>query len=319
MNATVTAQLKHTAQRVLPRPFVFHLRQLGAKVALARSGAGRAFAQAPSEPTWLPAEALAVLHREMPPLGGTAAHALQRLHAHYTRAALDERAEARVRQLRRAIGSEAREVRRSLELGCGEGVVSHVLWKEGVRAAGIDVRGEVFDSRALAAGVDLREMDAASLAFRDGAFDLVYSFDAFEHFPHPERVLAEALRVTRPGGLIYLDFGPLYDSPWGLHADAVLGIPYVQHLFPRSVTEHFCREEGLPPIHFEQCNGWSLGQYRRLFEAHAGELDTLCWFEKLDVSGLGLIERHPSCFRGKAAALEDLLVGYVEVLVRKRG
>jgi SAM-dependent methyltransferase len=319
MNETVTGQLKQTAQRVLPRPLFFKLRDLRARMALARSGAPRAFRDAPAEPRWLGGDALRRLHAEMPPGGQADADAMGRLHAHYTAEALERRGDARARQLHRALGSVGQSAGSSLELGCAEGMVSRALSRAGWRATGIDLRDDVFDDRASRDGADLRAMDAAALAFDDATFDLVFSFDSFEHFPDPAAVLDEVLRVTRPGGLIYLDFGPLYDSAWGLHADAVLGIPYVQHLCERDTIEAFCREEGLPVIHFDQCNGWPLARYRQLFDAHADALETVFRFEKLDVSGLALIERYPSCFRSKVDDMESLLVGYVEVLLRKRG
>jgi SAM-dependent methyltransferase len=318
MTQTVPMRLKQTARGLLPRPVLFRLRDLGTRLALARSGAAEAFEGAVAGPSWLGMADLHRLHREMPPAGANGADALARLHASYTDEALAHRGEVRARQLQRALGAAARHVKRSLELGCGEGMVSRELAQRGVRASGIDIRGDVFDARAVRAGADLQAMDAGSLAFDDGTFDLVFSFDAFEHFPNPATVLDEATRVLRPGGLLYLDFGPLYDSAWGLHADAVLGIPHVQHLFPRDAIERFCREERLPVIHFDQCNGWPLGRYRRLFASRVRSLDTLFLLEKLDVSGLHLIERYPSCFRAKVADLEGLLVGYVEALFRKR-
>ena len=47
--------------------------------------------------------------------------------------------------------------------------------------------------------------DAADLSFADGCFDSVGSFTMLHHVPTPtqqDKILAEALRVLRPGGVL---------------------------------------------------------------------------------------------------------------------
>ena len=57
--------------------------------------------------------------------------------------------------------------------------------------------------RELAAGapnVRFEQADARALPFADGAFDIVVFDSTLSHVPEPERALAEAARVVRPGG-----------------------------------------------------------------------------------------------------------------------
>jgi len=54
------------------------------------------------------------------------------------------------------------------------------------------------------ANVSYREGDAEALPFPDGAFDIATCGSAFHHFPHPEQVLREMVRVVRPGGCVAL-------------------------------------------------------------------------------------------------------------------
>lgn len=61
------------------------------------------------------------------------------------------------------------------------------------------------------------ETDAQCLLFRDAMFDLVFSFNAFEHIPNPEQAWREVLRVSRAGAFLFLQFDPLWTSPTGGH------------------------------------------------------------------------------------------------------
>ncbi len=58
--------------------------------------------------------------------------------------------------------------------------------------------------------------DGFWLPVRDGAADLVFSSNVLEHVPEPLKLIEEMIRVTRPGGLIYLAYTNWY-SPWGGH------------------------------------------------------------------------------------------------------
>ena len=50
--------------------------------------------------------------------------------------------------------------------------------------------------------------DCYRLPFSDGCYDLVASTGLLEHFEDPSMILAEMLRVLRPGGVFYSDIVP---------------------------------------------------------------------------------------------------------------
>ena len=54
------------------------------------------------------------------------------------------------------------------------------------------------------AGVEFRKGDAYALDFPDGSFDLVSVSNSLHHFADPGAVLAEMLRVARPGGRVLI-------------------------------------------------------------------------------------------------------------------
>ena len=55
----------------------------------------------------------------------------------------------------------------------------------------------------LADRVQLEKIDAKALPFADGQFDVVMSNSIIHHIPEPMHSLREAVRVTKPGGLLF--------------------------------------------------------------------------------------------------------------------
>ena len=58
--------------------------------------------------------------------------------------------------------------------------------------------------------------DGYWLPVRDGGADVAFSSNVLEHVPDPMGLIEEMIRVTRPGGLVYVSFCNWY-SPWGGH------------------------------------------------------------------------------------------------------
>lgn len=61
--------------------------------------------------------------------------------------------------------------------------------------------------------------DGYLLPLADGTADVCFSSNVLEHVADPQTFLSEMVRVTRPGGLIYMSFTNWY-SPWGGHETA---------------------------------------------------------------------------------------------------
>jgi SAM-dependent methyltransferase len=58
--------------------------------------------------------------------------------------------------------------------------------------------------------------DGYWLPLRDGAAEVCLSSNVLEHVPDPGGLIEEMIRVTRPGGIVYVSFTNWY-SPWGGH------------------------------------------------------------------------------------------------------
>jgi len=262
-------------------------------------------AAAPSSPRHLGAEELAALQERF--------HF--RSEYHYDARSIETRGEERAAQVLRY--PEARRSRTFLELACWDGMVSCALQRKGKRAVAVDRVVEGLDRRATCAGACFFQMDAAKLAFPSESFDFVFSYNAFEHFPSPGAALEEAIRVLRPGGCLYLCFGPLYCSAYGCHAFRSITVPYCHFLFTRDTIDEFTRRRGLAPVDLDYVNGWSTSRFRALWRQHSGELKTLRYREFTDLTHMGLIRAYPSCFRGEVDRFEELLVTGMEVLFQK--
>jgi SAM-dependent methyltransferase len=91
-----------------------------------------------------------------------------------------------------------------LDLGCGAGLSRDLFSSLNEQCSWHGA--EVADSPELqAAGAHssaITFFDGVNLPWDDGSFDLVYTNQVLEHVRRPEALLAEVLRVLRPGGML---------------------------------------------------------------------------------------------------------------------
>lgn len=105
-----------------------------------------------------------------------------------------------------------------LELGCGWGR-NFAHYPPGVSVAAFDLDAERAraarrEARRLGAPVRVAVADAEHLAWPDQAFEAVTGTLVFCSIPRPMQALAEARRVLRPGGKLYLVEHVHSDRPW---------------------------------------------------------------------------------------------------------
>ena len=110
-----------------------------------------------------------------------------------------------------------------LDVGCGTGEFSSRVAAlfPAARVTGVDLieaHLELARQRYRAFGDRLRfqQADAFELPFEKGTFDLVACRHMLQAVPNPERVLAEMVRVTRPGGVLHLipeDYEMIFAAP----------------------------------------------------------------------------------------------------------
>lgn len=94
---------------------------------------------------------------------------------------------------------------RLLEIGCGIGTDLARFARGGAEVTGLDLSQTAIDLAAanfahLGLAGDLRVADGEALPFPDASFDVVYGHGVLQYAASPERIIAEAHRVLRPGG-----------------------------------------------------------------------------------------------------------------------
>lgn len=95
-----------------------------------------------------------------------------------------------------------------LDVATGPGFVALAFAGRVRTVTGVDItpamlkRAEEERLRRQLVNVSFQAGDVESLDFEGGRFDVVTCGSAFHHFPQPERVLREMIRVLRPGGML---------------------------------------------------------------------------------------------------------------------
>jgi ubiquinone/menaquinone biosynthesis C-methylase UbiE len=204
------------------------------------------------------------------------------------------------------------------EVGCGDGLTGYLL----------NCYGDVVTINDIE---DWREERAKSLPFIQGniceglpiesnIFDLVLSYNGFEHISDPTSALTEFVRICKPGGHIYINFSPLYSSPLGLHAWS-FNMPYPQFLFSSAFIQKQIERLGVSDLGrtstcLQPTNKWRLNQFRELWKT---EKCTVVFLdEDTDKRFLNVIENFPLAFRGCGLTLEDVVTNTITVLLQKK-
>ena len=125
--------------------------------------------------------------------------------------------------------------------GCGGRTAYYLLHGNTKSVVGLDISS----LRASVARQSVRYLCDASriffavgvgegLPFQNESFDLILSYDVFEHVQNLPAVLRECHRVLKPGGRLCALFPPYY-GPRAHHLDFITTLPFLHHIFSPAV------------------------------------------------------------------------------------
>jgi len=150
------------------------------------------------------------------------------------------------------------------DLGAGEGTFSQLLARRAKKVIAVDNSEKMVEYGSELArkhgvqNLEYRKGDLEDVPLRDASVDLAFFSQSLHHAQHPERAVAEAWRILKPGGrIVVLDLvRHNYEEARELYADLWLGFTEVEALrflrqagFKNIETSVVHREEEAP--HFE--------------------------------------------------------------------
>lgn len=135
------------------------------------------------------------------------------------------------------------------DLGAGEGTFSQLLARRSRKVIAVDNSEKMVEyGRELAhkhgiKNLEYRKGDLEDVPIKDGMVDLAFFSQALHHAQHPERAVAEAWRILKPGGrIVVLDLlRHNYEEARELYADLWLGFTEVE-------VTRFLRQAGFKNI-----------------------------------------------------------------------
>ena len=128
-----------------------------------------------------------------------------------------------------------------LDVGCGAGLLSEAMAREGARVTALDLAPELIDVAKLhllesGLQVDYRLVSVEELASQSpGSFDAITCMEMLEHVPDPGSVLRACATLLRPGGKLFVS--TLNRTPLAF-AVAILGAEYIAGLLPKGTHDY---------------------------------------------------------------------------------
>lgn len=131
--------------------------------------------------------------------------------------------------------------KRILDVGCGGGILSESMARQGAQVLGLDMGKEplqVARLHALESGVEVtyRQSTVEALAEElPGHFDVVTCMEMLEHVPDPASVVRACARLSKPGGQLFFSTINRNAKSWLL---MILGAEQLLRLVPKGTHDH---------------------------------------------------------------------------------
>ena len=130
---------------------------------------------------------------------------------------------------------------RVLDVGCGGGILSESLAKEGAKVTGIDQGANVIKVAKLHMKESDLDIDYKQLNIEDyfklnkEKFDVITCLEMLEHVPDPSSIIERCAALLKPGGTIF--FSTINRNPKSF-LFAIIGAEYILNLLPKGTHEY---------------------------------------------------------------------------------
>jgi 2-polyprenyl-6-hydroxyphenyl methylase/3-demethylubiquinone-9 3-methyltransferase len=130
---------------------------------------------------------------------------------------------------------------RVLDVGCGGGLLSEAIARQGANVVGIDLAGaslEAARTHAIHEGLEIQYLQVGAAAHAEqslGAYDIVTCMELLEHVPEPEALVTACARAVKPGGAVF--FSTLNRTAKSFVL-AIVAAEHVLDLVPRGTHEY---------------------------------------------------------------------------------
>ncbi len=170
-----------------------------------------------------------------------------------------------------------------LEIGSGFGGLVTYLntgWSNRCRAYGIEPSADAYTGTLSCTRVLAKENNISSrfvsacgeeIPFKSNSFDIVYSTSVLEHVKDPEKVIAEAIRVLKPGGLFQFVI-PNYGSWWEGHY-GILMLP----VMTKKMFKLYVKLLGRDPDFVDTLQFTNKKMLKKILAPYSQEIEILSW------------------------------------------
>ncbi|MGK2946593.1 MAG: bifunctional 2-polyprenyl-6-hydroxyphenol methylase/3-demethylubiquinol 3-O-methyltransferase UbiG [Candidatus Malihini olakiniferum] len=127
-----------------------------------------------------------------------------------------------------------------LDVGCGGGILSESMAREGARVIGLDVGAEPLRAarlHALASGMSVQyvqETVESHVVLNAGRYDVVTCMEMLEHVPNPQSVVRACAMLAKPGGHVFFSTINRSATAWFL---MIFGAEYVLRMVPKGTHD----------------------------------------------------------------------------------
>jgi len=128
-----------------------------------------------------------------------------------------------------------------LDVGCGGGILTEGLAREGALLTGVDASQAAIDTakaHAQSIGLDINYQTSTVEALADtypAYFDMVTCMELLEHVPDPAAVISACATLLKPGGLVFFS---TINRNLKAYALAIVAAEYALKLVPKG-THHY--------------------------------------------------------------------------------